>query len=143
MAQSQNTKVDYVVKASSFLGLNSVGKIMIGDKAFEYYNDRNVEDYIQIPWEEIDYISASVLFNKWIDRFVIFTKRNGHYSFSARKNKELLRAMRKYVSEDRMFKSLSFFQVIGRGLKALLHIGKKALINFSCFFVITLLNMIK
>ena len=70
MAQSQNTKVDYVVKASSFLGLNSVGKIMIGDKAFEYYNDRNVEDYIQIPWEEIDYISASVLFNKWIDRFV-------------------------------------------------------------------------
>ena len=126
MAQSQNTKVDYVVKAGSFLGLNSVGKIMIGDKAFEYYNDRNVEDYIQIPWEEIDYISASVLFNKWIDRFVIFTKRNGHYSFSARKNKELLRAMRKYVSEDRMFKSLSFFQVIGRGLKALLHIGKKA-----------------
>lgn len=126
MAQSQNTKVDYVVKASSFLGLNSVGKIMIGDKAFEYYNDRNVEDYIQIPWEEVDYISAGVLFNKWIDRFVIFTKRNGHYSFSARNNKELLRAMRKYVSEDRMFKSLSFFQVIGRGLKALLHIGKKA-----------------
>ena len=126
MAQSQNTKVDYVVKASSFLGLNSVGKIMIGDKAFEYYNDRNVEDYIQIPWEEIDYISASVLFNKWIDRFVIFTKRNGHYAFSARKNKELLRAMRKYVREDRMFKSLSFFQVIGRGLKGLLHIGKKA-----------------
>ena len=126
MAQSQNTKVDYVVKASSFLGLNSVGQIMIGDKAFEYYNDRNVEDYIQIPWEEVDYISAGVLFNKWIDRFVIFTKRNGHYAFSARNNKELLRAMRKYVSEDRMFKSLSFFQVIGRGLKALLHIGKTA-----------------
>ena len=76
--------------------------------------------------EEVDYISAGVLFNKWIDRFVIFTKRNGHYSFSARNNKELLRAMRKYVSEDRMYKSLSFFQVIGRGFKALLHIGKKA-----------------
>ena len=115
-----------MVKASSFLGLNSVGQIIIGDKAFEYYNDRNVEDYIQIPWEEVDYISAGVLFNKWIDRFVIFTKRNGHYSFSARNNKELLRAMRKYVSEDRMYKSLSFFQVIGRGFKALLHIGKKA-----------------
>ena len=119
MAQSQNTKVDYVVKASSFLGLNSVGKIMIGDKAFEYYNDKNVEDYIQIPWEEVDYISASVLFGKWINRFAIFTKRNGSFTFSAPDNKQLLRAVRKYVPEERMYKSLNFFQVIGRGLKAI------------------------
>ena len=110
MAQSMNTKVDYSVAASSFLGLSSQGKVMVGDAAFEYYNDRNVEDYIQIPWEEVDYIQASVLFGKWINRFAIYTKKN---------NKQLLREVRKYVPQEKMYRSLTFFQVITRGVKGI------------------------
>jgi hypothetical protein len=119
MAQSMNTKVDYSVAASSFLGLSSQGKVMVGDAAFEYYNDRNVEDYIQIPWEEVDYIQASVLFGKWINRFAIYTKKNGHFTFSAKDNKQLLREVRKYVPQEKMYRSLTFFQVITRGVKGI------------------------
>ncbi len=122
MAQSLNTKVDYTCKASSLNGFSSTGNIIVGDKAFEYYNVKNVEDYIQIPWEEIDYICASVLFGKWIQRFAIFTKSNGHYSFSAKENKKLLNQIGKHFDKSKMLKSLNFFQVILRGIKNLFHI---------------------
>ena len=63
------------------------------NKGFEYYNGQKVEDYIQIPWEEVDYVIASVMFKgKYIPRFAIQTKRNGTFTFSANKTKELLRA---------------------------------------------------
>ncbi len=119
MAQSMNTKVDYTASASSFSFLGSQGKVMVGDVAFEYYNSNNVEDYIQIPWDEIAEISCSVWFGKWITRFVIFTKKNGKYGFSARNNKELLRAVREHFPEEKITKSLTFFQVIFRGIKYL------------------------
>ena len=119
MAQSLNTKVDISMEATSYMGIASYGKVMVGDRAFEFYNERNVEDYIQIPWAEVDYIAASVLFGKWINRFAIFTKRNGHYSFSARDNKALLRAVRTYVDSEHLVKSDTFFKVIKRGIKSL------------------------
>ncbi len=62
MAQSINTRVDVVVEATSYQGLTNYGKIMVGDKGFEFFNTRNVNDYIQIPWEEVDYVIASVMF---------------------------------------------------------------------------------
>ena len=118
MIQSLNTKVDLAIKATSYLGLTTYGNIMIGDKAFEFYNQRNVADYIQIPWEEVDYVIASVMFKgKWIPRFAIQTKESG--TFSSRNNKQLLRAVSKYVEADHMRKSLTFFQVMGRGVKGL------------------------
>ena len=120
MAQSLNTKVDLTIPGTSYLGGSNYGKIMIGDKAFEFYNDRNVEDYIQISWEEVDYISASVMFGgKWISRFAIFTKKNGHYSFSTRDNKKTLRAVNKYIESNRLVRSMTFFQVVKRGVKSL------------------------
>lgn len=122
MAQSLNTKVDLTIAGTSYLGLTNYGKIMIGDKAFEFYNDRNVEDYIQIPWEEIDYIAASVMFKgKWISRFAIFTKENGHFSFSTRDNKKTLRAVNQYIESNRLVHSATFFQVIKRGIKNIFH----------------------
>ncbi len=116
MVQSLNSKIDMVIPATSYLGFSSYGKIMVGNRAFEYYNERNVQDYIQIPWEEVDYIAASLVGKKHIGRFVIFTKKNGKYSFSARDNRKLLRAVREYIPPDRMVKSDSFFKVIKRGL---------------------------
>ena len=93
MAQSLNTKVDLVMDATSFHGMNNYGKIMIGDRGFEYYNEKKMNDYIQIPWEEVDYVIASVMF------------------------KELLRAVRNYVPSDHMVRSLSFFDVLKRAFK--------------------------
>lgn len=120
MAQSLNAKVDYVVKGTSYHGLSSYGKIMVGDKAFEFYNDRDVDDYIQIPWEEVDYVIASLVFGgKWIPRYAIQTKANGTYSFASKEPKKVLGTMKKYVDPNHIVRSLSFFQVIGRGIKGL------------------------
>ncbi len=118
--QSQNTKVDLVIDGTSFLGLSSYGKIMVGDKAFEFYNSSNPKDYIQIPWNEIDYISASVIFKgRWINRFAIFIKSGQSLSFSSKDNKLLLRTIAKYIKKEKLVKSLSFTDVIIRGIKGL------------------------
>lgn len=119
MAQSMNTRVDLTIKATSLRGLTEQGDVMLGDKAFEFYNERNVEDYIQIPWCEIDKVAASVIFRSHIARFAVMTKQNGTYTFSTRDNKRTLRAMRAYLSDDQLVRSLSFFDVISRGIKGL------------------------
>ena len=38
MAQSQNTRVDFTIKATSYHGLTTYGDVMVGDRAFEFYN---------------------------------------------------------------------------------------------------------
>lgn len=117
MVQSINTKSDLVVKGTSYLGMNEYGQIMVGDKGFEFFNERDTRKYVQIPWEEVDYVIASVMFKgKWIPRFAIRTKKNGTYTFSAKKPKVVLRAIREYVDPEHMVRSLSFFQVVRRGL---------------------------
>ncbi|WP_368985486.1 DUF956 family protein [Caldifermentibacillus hisashii] len=119
MVQSINTKVDLVIDATSHLGLPEYGKIMIGDKGFEFYNDRDARKFIQIPWEEVDYVIASVMFKgKWLPRYAIQTKRNGTFSFSSKEPKKVLRAIREYVDPNQMVQSLSFFDVVKRGLKS-------------------------
>lgn len=119
MVQSLNSKVDLTIDATSYLGIGEYGKIMIGDKAFEFYNDRDINKFIQIPWEEVDFVVASVYFKgKWIPRYAIQTKRNGIYSFSSKQPKKVLRAIREYVPADHLVRSLTFFQVVKRGLKS-------------------------
>ena len=125
MAQSQNSSVDLALKATSFQGLTTYGDVMVGNAAFEFYNEKNPEDYIQIPWDQVDYVAAEVLPGKKIARFAIFTKENGHFSFSTRDNKETLRAMRAYIPEDRLQRSPSFADVMKAGAKSLLHLGRK------------------
>jgi hypothetical protein len=117
MVQSLNTKVDLVEKATSFLGFTDYGKIMIGDKGFEFYDDRKAQNFIQIPWEEIDCVITSVMFKgKWIPRFAVKTKRDGTFTFSAKDPKKVLRGMREYIGSEKIVRSLSFFQVIKRGV---------------------------
>ena len=118
MVQSINTKVDVVEKATSFLGMADYGKIMVGDKGFEFYNERDAKNFIQIPWEEVDIVITSVMFKgKWIPRFAIKTKQNGTFTFSTKDPKKVLRAIRVYIAPDRIVKSLSFFQVLQRSVK--------------------------
>lgn len=125
MAQSLNSSVDLALKATSFQGLTTYGDVMVGNAAFEFYNEKNPEDYIQIPWDQVDYVAAEVLPGKKIARFAIFTKENGHFSFSTRDNKATLRAMRAYIPEDRLQRSPSFADVMKAGAKSLLHLGRK------------------
>ncbi len=121
MAESMNRVCDLVVPGISYLGLNDYGKIMVGDRAFEFYDDRNVNNFVQIPWEEIDYIVVDVVFGgRWIPRFAIETKKNGIYRFSAsRRTKEVLRACRAHFPEERMRRAKSATQNVRDNLLAI------------------------
>ncbi|HCW53326.1 MAG TPA: DUF956 domain-containing protein, partial [Clostridium sp.] len=90
------------------------------DKGFEFYDSRDVKNYIQIPWEEVDYVIVSVMFKgKWIPRYAIRTKKNGTYTFASKDPKRVLRAVRNYVDPNRIVSSLSFFDVVKRSVKSL------------------------
>lgn len=103
------------MNATSHLGMADYGKIMVGDKGFEFYDDRDANNYIQIPWTEVNHIIVSVIFGgRWIPRFAIETKKNGTFSFSSRDPKKVLRAIRVYIKPDRIVRSLGFFEVIKR-----------------------------
>ena len=120
MVQSIKTKVDVGLDAKAYTGLTDYGKIMIGDRGFEFYHARDTRKFVQIPWEEIDYVIASVMFKgKWIPRYAIQTKKNGTYTFYSKEPKKVLRAIRKYVDPSRMVQSLSFFDVVKRGVKSI------------------------
>lgn len=119
MAQSLNSSVEYTDVASSYNGLPTHGNVMVGNRAFEYYNERNTNDFIQIPWDEVDYVSAEVIGKKSIARFAIFTKDNGHYTFATKDNKACLRAVREHVGEERMLRSPNFVEVASAGAKSI------------------------
>ena len=122
MAQSLNTKVDLTIPATMFVGLTTTGNMMVGDKALEYYNERNVEDYIQIPWDQIDHIAASVLFGgRIIPRFAVFTTENGHFAFSTRDNKAALRVVRNHIGNEKVLRSMDFLDVLRAGVAGLWH----------------------
>lgn len=118
MVQSINTKVDLVMNATSYMGMGVYGEIMIGDKGFEFFDQKNPSKFIQIPWDEVDYAVASVMFGgKYIPRFGIQTKKNGMYKFSSRHPKAVLRTVRDYIGNDKVVRSMTFFQVMRRNLK--------------------------
>lgn len=119
MVQSLNTKVDLAIDATSFTGLTDYGKIMVGDNAFEFYNDRDPNKFIQVPWEEVEYVIASVIFKgKWIPRYAIQTKSSGTFTFSSKEPKKVLRAIREYVDPSHMTQSLSMLGVLKRAFKS-------------------------
>jgi hypothetical protein len=127
LVESINSKADLVIDATSFLGTATYGKIMIGDKGFEFFNDRNVKDYIQIPWSEVDYVIVSIVFGgHWIPRYAIRTKQNGTYSFASKDPKKVLRTIRQYVEPKRIVRSLSMWDVLKNSVLRLTHRNKKA-----------------
>ncbi|KRL12364.1 DUF956 family protein [Schleiferilactobacillus perolens] len=126
MVESLNTKVELVMDATSYLGMPEYGKLMVGDKGFEFYNEKNLKHYIQIPWDEVDYVIVSILFRgKWIPRYAFKTKKAGTFSFSSKDPKRVLRAVREHVPADHIVKSLSFLQVLSRGIRNLGQRGNK------------------
>lgn len=115
MVESQNTKVDLTAEATWFRAVAVYGKAMVGDKAFEFYNERNLSDYVQIPWNEVTYVVADVHFKgRYIPRFEIRTRTSGIFIFTTKNNKKTLRAIRKYVPADHMRQALSLWQNLKR-----------------------------
>lgn len=115
MAASMNTRADLVTDAVFHQGLESYGKILIGDKGFEFYNDHHTEDYIQIPWQEVELVMASVYRKgKYIPRYAIQTKTNGVYSFSSKNALRVLKAINQYIPSDKIVRSMTVFQVFKR-----------------------------
>ncbi len=115
MAQSMNKTVDLAVRGTWFRAMSTYGKVMIGDEAFEFYNEKNVEDYVQIPWDQVTYVVADVHFKgKYIPRFSIRTKKDGEFIFATKDPKRTLRAIRKYVPADHMRKALGVGETIVR-----------------------------
>lgn len=121
MIQSLNSKVDLTIDANSFSGLNDYGKVMIGNNAFEFYNSKNISDYILIPWEEIDYLSASTYRKgKWINRIIIVTKQNGKFAFSTKDNIKTLKAIRNYLDDSKMVQAPTMIKQLKKGIKSFL-----------------------
>ncbi|MFK5283838.1 DUF956 family protein, partial [Lacticaseibacillus paracasei] len=58
--QSLNTKADYSTEGIAYLGFAEYGKILIGDVAFEFYNDRNVEKNMTFPWTAVARVEGDV-----------------------------------------------------------------------------------
>ena len=108
MAISMNTKVLFTTKANSLSGMigNKNGNILVGDKAFEFYNNRNPEDYIQIPWEEIIRVRAQIFFkDKYIRGFFIDTKNAGTYNFVVKNAGKTLKIMRDFLGNEKIVRN--------------------------------------
>lgn len=122
MVQSINHRADFVTKGTSFQGFDEYGQIMVGDQGIEFYSDRNVQKFIQIPWSEVDVVLASVLFKgKWIPRIGIKTKKDGTFMFAAREPKKLLQAIGHYIPHDRMYRSWTIWDVTKKNIQKFFH----------------------
>ena len=108
MAISMNTKVLYTTKANTLNGMfgNKNGNILVGNNAFEFYNSRNPEDYIQVPWNEIIRIRAQLFFkDKYIRGFFIDTKNSGTYNFVVKNAGKTLKTMRDFLGNEKIVRN--------------------------------------
>ena len=108
MAISMNTKVLYTTKANTLNGMfgNKNGNILVGNNAFEFYNSRNPEDYIQIPWNEIIRVRAQLFFkDKYIRGFFIDTKNSGTYNFVVKNAGKTLKTMRDFLGNEKIVRN--------------------------------------
>lgn len=112
MAQSLNTSVEYKTKAVSYLGIGGkVGQLLLGDKALEFYNDKNVNDYIQIPWTSINHIGANVSRRKVGRHFEIFTDQ-GKFLFASKDSGKIFKITRQHIGNDKVIKLPTLVQTI-------------------------------
>ena len=119
MAQSQNKTVEFHTTGVSYLGVGGkVGKILVGDVAFEFYADANVEDYVQIPWKEIDQIGANVSGRKVSRHFEILTDKS-KFLFASKDSGKILKIAREHLGNEKVVKLPTLIQTIGARIKGL------------------------
>ena len=119
MAQSQNKTVEFHTTGVSYLGVGGkVGKILVGDVAFEFYADANVEDYVQIPWKEIEQIGANVSGRKVSRHFEILTDKS-KFLFASKDSVKILKIAREHLGNEKVVKLPTLIQTIGARIKGL------------------------
>ena len=112
MAQSINSTVELTTTGVSYLGMGGkVGKFLLGNKGLEFYSDANVEDYIQIPWENIEKIGANVSRNKVSRHFEVFTDK-GKFLFASKDSGKILKVARQHIGNDTVIRMLTLVQII-------------------------------
>lgn len=112
MAQSINSTVELTTTGVSYLGMGGkVGKFLLGNKGLEFYSDVNVEDYIQIPWENIEKIGANVSRNKVSRHFEVFTDK-GKFLFASKDSGKILKVARQHIGNDKVVRMLTLVQTI-------------------------------
>lgn len=112
MAQSINSTVELTTTGVSYLGMGGkVGKFLLGNKGLEFFSDANVEDYIQIPWENIEKIGANVSRNKVSRHFEVFTDK-GKFLFASKDSGKILKVARQHIGNDKVVRMLTLVQTI-------------------------------
>lgn len=122
MAQSLNTKADFSTEGIAYLGFAEYGKILIGDVAFEFYNDRNVEKNMTFPWSSILRVEGDVTKNlkgqvKVGRQFSIVLQNGSKVRFSSKESGTVLRWMRDYLGNEKVVKSPSFLGTFKNAFK--------------------------
>ncbi|WP_307975765.1 DUF956 family protein [uncultured Streptococcus sp.] len=117
MVQSINSTVELTTTGVSYLGMGGkVGKFMLGDKGLEFFNDKNVADYIQIPWTSINQIGANVSGKKISRHFEIFTDQ-GKFLFASKDSGKILKIARQHIGNDKVIKLPTLIQTIASKFK--------------------------
>src|SRR5574337_776519 len=120
MVQSLNTKTSTPFAAIAYVGLGSVyGKLLIGDKAFEFFNDANVEDSIQIPWDTIYHVEGVLHRNNKIGRQIVVvlnrqgnSKRQNHLRFSSKESGKILKLVREQLRSEEVVKAPTIIRTL-------------------------------
>lgn len=111
MVQSLNTTIEFQAKGQSYLGIGGqVGTFLVGDKALEFYNDRNVQDFIQIPWENIHSIGANVSRSKVSRHFEVSTDL-GNFQFASPDSGRILKIARQHIGDEKVVRLPTLVQL--------------------------------
>ncbi|MGQ7356915.1 DUF956 family protein [Streptococcus suis] len=115
MAQSLNKTVELSATGVSYLSLagSTVGKFLLGDQALEFYADNNVENFVQIPWKNIDKIGANVSGKKISRHFEIYTD-SGKFLFASKDSGKILKIARDHIGNEKVVKLPTLLQTIGQ-----------------------------
>lgn len=114
MVQSMNSQVLFCTKGECFNTVDQYGKLMLGNKAFEFYDDRNPAKNIQIPWDDIEWVRAVVYRKKYFSRFFIETKEGQSFSFTSQDTKKVLQTIAQFVDPNHIVHADTLMRKIKR-----------------------------
>lgn len=120
MVESLNTKVDLTARGISYLGIGAkYGDIMIGDRAFEFFNEKNVQDYVQIPWKDMQNVYAQVKHNQTLGRRFKIQTTAGEFDFSSKEVGPILKLIRNQLGDEHVIRQIGFWKQMGRTIRGM------------------------